>query len=1250
MTTPTFKTINRYSFDATLQARTLRNEADKFERDLVILKLKEAVRSTEETDWDSHEIDLKPGSSLYQLHMPASILLNKLSAEPLIQQHAVRLFREPLIDAFVNAEGSLFIRGDAWEPITQMANRSASTQAQLKCLTDIAKQIGGIVSSSNTVEISQWMKFHDLNVPTTPAQTKNLLDFLEFDIPSADYLGNYWNQLFATEDGETVLTTDQQAAMRKLTAEFLPKGKNLLDKLYEEALNSRPVIWDDAGDMLKSLVSHPTSRALAKRYITRLAWFGANADESVHDEDLDQLLITAILLDLNPPVVTQDARSPFGSLDIYSPDNVDLPHFLVRQQLETYLVNNQRVGAQAAPLAAHLLLANVAPEFLIKQLPSSPLLGSIAWVTFSRTVALIELQVRGASRLMTFAQVMQYAAIEPVGPYQEKISGLAAINPIVDWALLNSVITRAALQRHSAGALQEASTAYHAFLEQLNQAATTFATPPPSRRALALAQLQAILPDSDDLEKEFLTHAGTAWQYQPVVPYAADEMFENQKMSMVELHMSGDLVRQQWNDPAYDLFKKYPALLPELNKLSGDFEAPVRAYQQQLQHALATNLQLALAQLDEADQKDLLRSEITLYTVRASAQFDAKAPVALNGRFGMEYLTSIETQEAIDAATGHYGVVMCASFRGKTTCFELFSLHGQCLKNPALGAAISQAALHKNRARIDFTGDLNRAMKPAQLSAMPLDITNYTHGSVPNRKVSSEVVLDKLAVLAAPIETTIDKKGVYQRFHYPNLERIAHFIARHRPLATYAELKEIALGQTRLEKLIRKNEERTEFMLNLIIPFRSCIAEIRSGERVRVAQGIFGCIMDAIAVIGGVAGAASNIAGIMSKTVSSCSRIASIAKELVILAIGTFNPLDGLRSYASIGAKALLKGGLRLNLVGMDAVTKARMQVHRLTKMADSYDLVKASKRSDLVQGTWIPKDSSESVNAWACRSRNNQWHALNRFGRPWGESLKNFRRVGEIRLPRFDKQLPALYTSTVIENALSSARRKMDAAVRVLAQANRKVDVDALARLLLGGSSIEAVNNVLMAQKSYCGAVDLGNFLLDEADSANEMLTLDLSEFQVWKNAGPLQREKQFLRVDCADLNERFREHHLNEGVIADDLIRTLLHASSIDDLSYALPLPNTDSRYQQLDVAPLLNLANGHHPIADDGVATRYHDRAQARNNADSLTVFTSLLSQLETHPANFAENLSAMSAALQAARQGAINRPVPIYLNRL
>lgn len=1221
------------------------------ESDRIFRTLQDAIyNSAEPYDLADYEIDLEPGSSLYQLHVLASALLNKLIAEPFIQQESRRVTGKPLPPAFVNSQGSLFIFGKDWEAITSVVHQNASAHATLKCLTDIAKQLGGLVASTNTAEIAQWMKFHDLNVPTSLERIINLKDFFDFKLPDVDALGNYWTQILSVHEGQAVLTIEQQASIRTLTKRFFPGNKRLLDKLYEDALNSPEVDWDQAGNLIKTLLAHPSSRTLAKRYVVELGWYGATPEEPMDNSDLDQLLITAVILDLNPDI-NEQSRSPFGTFELYNPDYVDLPAMLVRADLERYLVTNCGISWAAKSLAAHLLLANVAPEFLIQGLPASLTVGSIGWVTFSRTVGLIEAQAQGASRLMTYSQVMEYAAIDPVGPAQETLSGLAAITAIVDWALSNSVISLAQLQQSEAEASNTAVRQYSFFVEELNHAALVFSRPVPTRRVSALAHLQKFLPGCDFLETEMMAEVDPSIPHRPYSKDVPLNSFRVPLMSMVDLHMSGDLVKRGWNGVYLDLFKTYPALVSDLKRNPLNYLDPLYQYSVQLNKALATNVKLALAKLDEADQKKLQQSELTFYTVRSPATVHIENAQTQNSEFYSYQSDAKETQELIDAAAGHYGVVMCARYLGETTCYELLPLHGACVKNNALWRFINVPELRNAAPRTAFRGDIKAHREPVSTRNLPLNIRNYTHGSEWAPAGNSAVILDKLGVIPAPVMSVEFKKGIYQRFDYRHFADIAEFLALHRPFATFAELKVLAYEPTKLEKLISESTRDREFVLNLLVPFRACIQDLRSGESTRIVRGVIGCIMDAITVIGGVVGSASKITGIMMRTASSSAKVASIAKELLLLSVATFNPLDGLKTYASLGGKLLLKGGMRLSSTGLHTLKSANKQIHTLTGTADSYDLVKASKRTDLAQGTWIPKDSSATAIVWACRSRTNQWHAVNRFGRPWGEQLKNFRNLGEIRLPRLDKQLPVSYTRAILENVLAAGRKKIDAAVRVLSETTPNISVRQLCTLLLGNSGVEAAYNILMAEKSYFGAVSMRDFVLDETDKDQDVITLDFSEFQAWKTAGQFKSQTPFIHVLCADFNDRFRDNRLNEGVLADDLLRSVFHAGDgIVDLSVAQPMPTTDSRFQQWDVAPLMNLAGGHHPIADEGFPTRYHRPDDALKNTDSWTMLTTLLSQLETDPTTFARNLSTMAAALELYGKGRIAQRVPIHLNRI
>ena len=85
---------------------------------------------------------------------------------------------------------------------------------------------------------------------------------------------------------------------------------------------------------------------------------------------------------------------------------------------------------------------------------------------------------------------------------------------------------------------------------------------------------------------------------------------------------------------------------------------------------------------------------------------------------------------------------------------------------------------------------------------------------------------------------------------------------------------------------------------------------------------------------------------------------------------------------------------------------------------------------------------------------------------------------------------------------------------------------------------------------------------------------------------------------------------------------------------------------RGQLLDVAALLNLASGRLPVTDEGRAC--HASSKAFENADSLAVTTSLLSQLYTDKGSYELNMSTLRGALEANPGSAIDEPVLITLN--
>ena len=101
--------------------------------------------------------------------------------------------------------------------------------------------------------------------------------------------------------------------------------------------------------------------------------------------------------------------------------------------------------------------------------------------------------------------------------------------------------------------------------------------------------------------------------------------------------------------------------------------------------------------------------------------------------------------------------------------------------------------------------------------------------------------------------------------------------------------------------------------------------------------------------------------------------------------------------------------------------------------------------------------------------------------------------------------------------------------------------------------------------------------------------------------------------------------------------------------DVSYAVDSAGEGATAQVLDVAPLLNLARGKLSMTEAGSVAPYHAASKAFENADSLAVATSLLSQLYSDKSSYDSNMAALETAAASSSNGTIAEPLLVTLNK-
>ncbi|MFJ2479850.1 hypothetical protein ACIOWE_06215 [Pseudomonas sp. NPDC087598] len=1231
-----------------------RSDADAVERLLVLEQLESALTEYSDDqviDWYAHEVELQEGSSLYEIYNPGRLLFNQMLEHGAIKTGVFRAGaynHNGLIR--ITSNGAFEARAvDGWVDLIYISSLYVYEElhSALDMIADIARATGGYVWPDLNITLDQWFTFHEINLPKNKADVRNLLALFNFD-PQVNEPENYW-EYFQTDDQTLVALSEEQfSAIRKATSKLIP-GVKLLTALYGASRHA-VVSHANAAQIITELVSQPDSQIIARQYVQELGWYGKTTGQTVSVNILRQLLMTAVLLDLDPSIGQNRPRKKVLGLDLNSSINVGRHPSSVLEDVTTYLQNKHGIDSDLAPLAAHLLLARTAPEFLVREVPSSITIGSIAWISFCRGVLLVEAVKAGSSRVLNYAQIMAYAELDPVSEAQKHLKDLAMIDPIIDWALLNQIVTSSELAQSEEASTRRALDEFEKHAETFAHIARTFSTPLPSRANIARKALKVAAPGCDTLDEKALSEKGG-----------------QQVMSMVDLHQSGDLVTAKWdrrtvrlvtngvprppinyNQSGVSLYTRYPKLL-QLKSCDEELDRQLELHLDDLNNAMLSTVKLAIAQMAEADLKVFLNSKVHFFTVRESAVYTST--YRAGGPF--TYDAPRETQQSRDAATGRFGVVMCAMRENTLLCYELFTSRGEIRKNDALGDFITREGKLQESTRLRFHGNVKDQQKVTATQSLPLDVKRYTHATAENTSITSSMaILDKLGTQPKPRQSYAPKHGFYQTFNDPNVEDLAGFVFRHRPFFNAQELRELVRIPTDLELSILEGDRLLTYFIDLVVPFKRCIEDIASGEHDKVVDGVYGCLMDGIGLVGTVVGASTKALSISAKAISRTSKAAQFTKLAFTSAISLFNPLDGVPSGLQAGGKLVHKGLLRFNKNTHEIIAKANTQLHRLSGRRQSYALTDVTNNAHMGLGNWKPRAAAGEATAVLAARDNNKWYALNRRGNLWGKPLDGFAFQAPLQLPYSPKTLPVGYTRNFIEKSLPRARAKIDNAIDTLIKHDFKRDRDLVMKTLFGDTSAIATDRLVkylrLVRFDFAG-FSLSNIVLDVLKDTDVLASFDVDSYKRWKKASSSDASGiAFVEIYTKNLNKHFVSLGFNHDVVADDLIHELFHASAqTADVGYASDAELKSDNGQRLDVASLLNLAAGRLPVTEASMAR--HESSKAFENADSLAVATSLLSQLSTDKVTYDQNMTIINAALAASNGKAIVEPVLITLNK-
>lgn len=1163
----------------------------------------------------------------------------------------------------------------SWFEMTGDIQTPSDLQDELEMLAECATQTGGYVYSGNVIGVEQWLRFYNYTLPTTVAETRNLIAYLEFPLPASPVTGDYHELLMAPAESPFHLSTAERQTIRQVIDE-LTQGRISLFQ-YIAIANfgdiAEPLRRERAADYLGDFLNEPKARALGTVLHERLGWHLDADDPEVAGRQIKCMVATALILDL--VVDIEKHAKVIAGYELYQPANASRTASQVVEELEKHLVADALMEPHNAPLAAHILLAGAAPQLLVQHAPAELTIGKPGWVVLAQAVALIELTAPGASRLMTYAEIKAFSDLSPTSTQQRALHELTAITPVIDWATLNGVLPYATDTDYDVDAFTKAATHFSQYVEALNEVETGIAAVPPDRRNLALQALERVLPAGEYLQQraykfKYLASLGernwleilTSSTLPNLIENAAhefgiDELIQSRllklRASILDLHMSGDLIENGQFTYKLEATGKFNipdgafSRLSELESVDILFDEAFENYYRKLQKSQASIIKMAISNLPEHDRNMLANGFITLYTVR-------KAVNLLN--------PFEETQRQRNDAKGRYGIILGCQHGKEFRCYELFLLRGVCRERPELAAMLRTSgvvyddpSLSYERADTDF-----QKKNPEQ--PWPLDFAAYMDGSEPKNEMTSSVVVEKLWHFAL---ASNDVRPVPLYFSRA-LDALAEGVLGCHPVASREELYASLNTQTELQKIRAHNEAVDTAIVNVIVPFKKCIEDISSGDAPRVSEGIGGCILDGLAVLGLLVGFGATVAGIVSKTASTTAKALSIAKAGAHFSVSLANPFDGLPTLALQGTRLARRGVLLLSKHGLSAVETATGQLRKLTGSAQSYDLIKAAQKSDLFQGTWKSAgDLGDPINLVALE-RNSDWYALNlRVGGPWGPKLRNLKATSLSPLRRlFGRAKPFGYTRAFVKRALPAAKSKLDNALAMLSD-TQNTDLRAVLKHVFGNDSDEVLKHVkanLHSMRNDLDFVTLANMSFRKGSDAHAALRP--AAYKRWKanvqtGTHLQQPAERFLVIYPEGLDDYYRVANYDDSRIGDVLVHEMAHgAPDTLDLYYG-QVREIGTGPADFDVAGLLDFAKDAHKAHPKNLANPHFKATYAPGfqafeniagslpelvrkhpallNADSYSLAVSMLNQARTQQEAFLLNLARIQNAVKNTARG-------------
>lgn len=895
-----------------------------------------------------------------------------------------------------------------------LTERAANTpDDQLLTLEGVDVQVSSTstlaLNSNGKAPISDVLRAHDLPLPKTAGELRNIVRWLTASLPPPPPQGNYSDLLSHMSVPGTLSTAEKKVLLQSFgdTTENTMTPLEFMQQVDDSeilGLHTPETLRARADEFLDAVFRSESAVVVGEMTAGNMKYLGASGTPELSRRECTHWAIAVLKL-----LVDANAPGPSGTLagyDLYKPDNNGRSLAAVRADIEAHLQQNRRVDAKIAPLVAHLFLAEAAPEFLVRDIPSTLRIGSMEWADLRLGVTFAERQGgAGCSRAMSYAEIMALTRLDARTSEESALLDNYGTDALLDWGLMQGLFSKPAEGRYTPQQHRQAVEAFNAQRQQLIQAVKTFNVPQPTRQASAIVQLQKVFPGlSVPQLKALKVHIADRNEQRNMKPS------EPRNRSLVETYMTGDLIADRWmllapgEEAPQPAKPKSPygraiglsqtqqaavnknvqtlnAKIADLPDVRALLPGEVDAYLSNLKQGLSTTTRRMIANLPLADRRALELGKVELFALREQTD-------------GVPTLE--QTPGQIEELRGRKGTLVRCDHKGVISYFEVFPDKMLIIKREDLPEELKLGGTLQNHPKT--YGRWAPTITQLQNGAVePFDFTAYSSNAMPRPKVTSPgVIIDKLGdtLAAAPASAQNSAENfVPNSFSSARTQVIVDRIMQGNFVHHRDSVLKIAQGQLPLEER-REISRHNDSILFGMIPFVGALKDLANGKTV---EGTRGLVIDTAGFLlgGGLAPAAGGVIKSTKVVVPFGAKAFHALEKGVVVISGIFNPLDGVGDLMVGAAKGLialpktLKNGFTVqtaSLLGVLGSVEEKMR----TFMAVQSGVKKVSKTTSRL-GSDVDNGQSESGSA-KTQKIDGRPYAINPLsGLPFGTPLDGY-------------------------------------------------------------------------------------------------------------------------------------------------------------------------------------------------------------------------------------------------------------------